>query len=87
MQHPSLSLGLSFAPQGERQVTAEPTIEVANGMLIARETSKGSSIGYRLDNGSWQLYDGQVDVSGALQIEVKAVRYGWNESEVVTIQK
>ena len=76
-----------FAPQGERQVTDAPTIEVANGVLIARQTSKGSSIGYRLDNGSWQLYTGQVDVSGALQIEVKAVRYGWNESEVVTIQK
>jgi hypothetical protein len=72
-----------FAPQGERQVTAAPAIEVVNGVLIAREASKGSSIGYRLDDGSWQLYSGPVDVSGARQIEVKAVRYGWSESSIV----
>ena len=72
-----------FAPRGERQVTAAPTIEVANGVLIATEASKGSSIGYRVDDGNWQLYTGPADVSGAGQVEVKAVRYGWSESSIV----
>ena len=73
----------AFAPQGERRVTAAPIVEISNNTLTAKEVTQGSSIGYRLDEGSWQLYSGRVDVSGADQVEVKAVRYGWSESSIV----
>ena len=74
----------TFAPQGERPVTAAPRIEIIDNTLIAHEASEGSSIGYRLDGGNWLLYTGPIDLAGGGEAEVKAVRYGWDESRIVT---
>lgn len=44
-----------------------------------------ASIGYRLDNGDWEVYNkGFIVPEGTKTIEFKAVRYGWNESNPVS---
>lgn len=74
-----------FVPGGVRPETSTPKASIVDGTLAIEESSEGGSIGYRLDGGSWQLYTGQIDVSKAKTIEVKAVRYGWKESDVVVL--
>jgi N-sulfoglucosamine sulfohydrolase len=74
-----------LAPGGIQSVTPAPEIKLANGVLTI-EASDNSSIGYRLDEGQWQLYARAIDLSGVDVVEAKAVRYGWTESEVVVLR-
>ncbi|MEP4147839.1 MAG: sulfatase-like hydrolase/transferase [Halioglobus sp.] len=74
----------SFEPGGERFVTSSPTVSIKDNVLTAMPVSAGSSVGYSLDNGErWLLYSGPVSVPAESQVLVKAVRYGWRESDEV----
>ena len=73
-----------FQPDGEPLVTAMPTIHFLEGQLILRNGTPGASLGYRIDGGRWQLYRGPVAVPSGVQVEAKAIRYGWEESEVAS---
>ena len=72
----------SFWPGGEQPVTPAPSLEVDSGRVVIRATEPGASLGYRLDDGAWKLYDGAfVAPAGTGAVHAKAVRYGWQESE------
>lgn len=73
-----------FQPGGEVQVTETPAVALHAGQLQLSCSTEGASIGYSVEGGPWQLYSGAVNVAAGEQIEAKAVRYGWDESESVT---
>ena len=73
-----------FAPGGERPVTAAPGMAMAGNKLVLEATEPGSSLGYSIDGGHWQLYTGPVPLSAGAKVEARAVRYGWKESPVVS---
>lgn len=74
----------TFEPDGERQVTPAPALSVRDGLLVITPAGNGHSIEYRVDDGNWQLYTGPVSVDDNQDIEARAVRYGWEESEIVS---
>jgi hypothetical protein len=53
-------------------------------MLAITPAAAGHSLDYRIDDGRWQLYFGPVSVNKNIVIEARAVRYGWEESEIVS---
>ena len=71
-----------FEPGGTQVKTPAPRVDVAHGVLTV-DADAGSSIGYRLNDGPWKLYNEKVKLSPSDTIEVKAIRYGWKESDVV----
>lgn len=52
--------------------------------LTLEPVTKGSSLGYRLDDGEWQLYSRPVEVTEGQILTAKAIRYGYKESSSVT---
>ncbi len=81
---PESAMVARFEPDGERQVTPAPTLEVRDGMLVITPALAGHSLEYRLDDGRWQLYTRPVSINNYSAIEARAVRYGWEESEIVS---
>ena len=69
-----------FHPEGTLPVTKTPIFDNATG-VIEVETA-GASIGYQVNEGPWMPYLGGVDVEPGDLLRVKAIRYGWQESEV-----
>lgn len=69
-----------FFPNGEQPITEAPQIVLTEGKIVLHSDSEGASIGYRLDEGHWQLFAEPVAVRSGQNIETKAVRYGWQES-------
>jgi N-sulfoglucosamine sulfohydrolase len=78
---------LRFELDGERRITPAPAAAVSDGLLILEATAVGSSLGYRLNEGDWKLYSYPVAIGAAEKIEAKAVRYGWEESEVTSVAR
>lgn len=56
-----------------------------NGLLEINAVI-GASIGYQVDDGRWQLYQAPISMKEFKTIKIKAVRYGWEESEVVILK-
>ena len=73
-----------FESGGERQVTPAPTLSLEEGTLIITPAAGGHSLEYRVDDGQWQLYIESVSVNRNNEIEARAVRYGWKESNSVS---
>lgn len=74
--------------EGKAYVTLPPVSEInpVTGKLYIASRTEGASIGYRIDNQPWQLYTGALTLpDGAKTLEMKAVRYGWEESQPVVI--
>jgi arylsulfatase A-like enzyme len=72
-------------PGGVQPVTAAPEFRRAGGQVILLPQTEGSSIGYRFEGEpGWRLYTGPIE-AGDRTIEAKAVRYGYKESEAVSI--
>lgn len=73
-----------FWPGGVQPVTQPPVFElVPGGLLAISSATEGASLEWRCPPaGRWQLYTGPVP-SDCAQIEARAVRYGYRESEVV----
>ena len=53
-------------------------------MLVITSAAAGHSLEYRIDRGRWQLYIEPVSINRNSDIEARAVRYGWEESESVS---
>ena len=75
-------------PGMKQPLTGAPSVEIkrrgSQHLLVARPTTDGSSIGYRLaPDGPWQLYTRPVSLPDDSRVEVKAIRYGYAESAVV----
>ena len=73
-----------FEPGGERFVTSAPNMRLLEGTLHVQAPDAGSSIGYRINGGAWQLYSNPIRITPNDRVDVKAVRYGWEESEMVS---
>jgi hypothetical protein len=82
---PEAELRERFWPGGEQPLTAAPAIRVAKGQVTLECETPGASLGYRIEDGAWRLYTRPFTAAGST-IEAKAVRYGWQESEPVTVQ-
>ena len=78
---PESELVARFWPDGQQPVTATPELRIEAGQLQLRAVSPGSSLGYRIDDGAWQLYTGPFALPEGATATAKAVRYGWAESE------
>jgi hypothetical protein len=75
-------------PRTERPVGAHVTQGGVEALALTSATP-GASVGYRYDRdpaGRWRLYVDPVAVPAGLEIEAKAVRYGWAESESVRLR-
>jgi hypothetical protein len=53
--------------------------------MVILPASPDDSIGFRIDDGDWQIYSGPFNPHKASQIQAKSVRYGWAESPVVSV--
>jgi len=83
---PESEMALQFWPDGKQPVTLTPVIHFEGNVVTVECPTEGASIGYTLDSGvSWKLYTGPVALSPGDSISVKAVRYGWQESETRTV--
>lgn len=75
--------------QGKPYVTLPPVAEVDNvsGKIYIANRTTDASIGYSMDGNVWQIYTQAFLVpKGVKEIKIKAVRYGWEESDVVTLK-
>ncbi len=75
-----------FQPNGKTPITPKPTMVIKDG-LVEIKTENGASIGYKIDKGIWQLYHRPFKINNFKSIQAKAVRYGWEESEMVVLSK
>ena len=73
-----------FQPNGITEKTPAPTIKEMDGILEITAV-EGASIGYQIAEGRWQLYQVPIALKDFSSLKIKAVRYGWEESEVVTM--
>ncbi len=72
-----------FQPNGQSRVTATPELDFRDARMHLSCATEGASIGYRIDEGRWQLYTQPVVIPAGAEVEAKAVRYGWEESDLV----
>ena len=71
-----------FWPGGESPVTPAPSAQFEDG-LWTLSGEEGASLGYRVDEGPWRLYSEPFPAAGDAAIETRAVRYGWEASDIV----
>ena len=82
---PELEMMQRFWPGGVQPVTDKPEIVLLGGTVSISSPTRGASIGYRVNGGAWRLYSGSFGVTAGDKVEAKAVRYGWQESAVVSL--
>jgi N-sulfoglucosamine sulfohydrolase len=78
-------------PGGKQPVTAPPVAKITSAKsgdytVSLSCPSDGASIGYLDSKGNWQIYAKPITVKKGDEIKVKAVRYGYKESEPVTVK-
>jgi len=64
-------------------VTAAPEAKMEDGKLLLASTTGGASIGWRAvgdPKAPWKLYAGPLSLAAGMEIEAKAIRYGYAES-------
>ncbi len=83
-EEPEAVMKERMSPGGEVPQTAAPTVHIEEGRATLRSATPGASIGFRLEGGAWQIYRAPVAVRRGQQMEAKALRYGWEESDVVS---
>ena len=79
-EQPEVEMLAGFQPNGEVQQTRTPTISFLDGQLLLACVTEGASMGYRIEGGEWQLYNGPIAIAAGVEVEAKAIRYGWEES-------
>ena len=73
----------NFQPNGITEITPIPEIKIINDMVTMSSNVEGASVGFRIDEGRWELYTDPFSVIYGSSIKAKAVRYGWEESDEV----
>ena len=76
----------SFQPSGKQESTPSPMIEITEDTVRLASKVPGASIGYRINRGAWQLYNGPFKIEKGSEITSKAVRYGWKESDAAEVK-
>lgn len=74
-----------FAPGGLQIKTPAPSANITDGVLTVTDVATGASVGYRQGSGPWQLYSKAAKLPLTDKVEVKAIRYGWKESDTVVV--
>lgn len=73
-----------FQPNGITEKTAAPEITKV-GELLQITAQDAASIGYQIDGGKWEIYTKPISLKENQTLKAKAVRYGWEESEIQTL--
>ena len=83
------SLSEKFWPSGKQPITDKPTIMIDSNFLTIKnkKDSEGASIGYSYDGNNWNIYEKPLKIKPNESIFIKAVKYGWLESEIIFIGK
>ncbi|PKA99627.1 arylsulfatase A-like enzyme [Flavobacteriaceae bacterium MAR_2009_75] len=80
---PELEQAEKMWPNGIQPKTNKPRIKVESDSIFLKCGTEGSTIAYRIqDNGRWIIYENPIPKSDIQKIEVKSIRYGYEESEV-----
>lgn len=74
-----------FQPDGQQAVTPTPTVRIGTRGVTLQSRERHASLGYSLNDGDWQLYTGPIPVKSGDLITAKAVRYGWTESDALSV--
>lgn len=73
---------------GQQRTTLPPVAvqdEINKKIYISNRT-ENASIGYSFDGKHWEIYNGSfMPPANTSQLLIKAVRYGWKESETITL--
>ena len=72
-------------PGDEAHSTPPPKAQIIQGKLTLTPPVEGASLGYRFNDERWRLYTEPVHVPSGASISVKAVRYGWEESDEIQL--
>jgi arylsulfatase A-like enzyme len=84
-EEPEDAMVARFEPSGRQEVTPPPVAELGGLRVTLRPPVDGASLGYRVDGGHWKLYTRPFEAAPGAHVEAKAVRYGWRESDVVSL--
>ena len=81
-------LSEKFWPNAKQPITDIPVFHNDGEFLIVENTSRsnGASIGYSYDGKKWEVYSSPIKTYPRKKIFLKSVKYGWRESEVVSIE-
>ncbi len=72
-------------PSGQQGITPVPTVRIGSSGVTIQSRERHASLGYSLNDGDWQLYTSPIKVQSGDLITAKAVRYGWTESETISV--
>jgi arylsulfatase A-like enzyme len=84
-----LDMAKEFWPGGLQPETPSPEVlNVGKNLVELAPGVPGASIGYRFDQGRWQVYTpgAQIRVPEGAILSAKSVRYGWQASVEVTME-
>ena len=82
-EEPETALAERFWPDGVQPQTPLPTLRMDGMQLFIKPAKRNDSIGYRINGQPWLLYTEPLTLDEDDEIQAKAVRYGWSESELV----
>ena len=75
-----------FWPGGKRPLTSPPSFSFGeHGEVILVPSSPNDSVGYQLNKDPWQLYHKPLLIGSGDKLRIKAVKYGWAESNVIEV--
>jgi len=80
-----IDMAQQFWPEARQPQTELPTViyDKERSQLHLSEATTGASIGYRKNEGAWKVYRHAVRIEPHDSVEIKSVRYGWKESELL----
>jgi len=76
----------AFWPEGVQPVTPPPEVRIEEGCIVLAAPTPGASLGYRVASDRWRPYTGPFAAPRGARVEVKAVRYGWADSETLQVR-
>ncbi len=69
-------------PGGKQPTTSEVIAKSKDGKIILKCSTKGASIGFRINSTKWELYTKPIKISSKSKYEFKAIRIGYKESKI-----
>ena len=84
---PEMDLINEFWPNQNQPLTKKPTIQIKDNKIIINNDPSNplASTGYKINSGVWKVYSDAIDSQGVKHITSKSVKYGWKESEEVSL--
>jgi N-sulfoglucosamine sulfohydrolase len=76
-----------FWPGAEQPKTATPEFRIEGAYVAIESPTPGASIGFRIGDGRWRLYTQPIPLLEGRELAAKAVRYGWQESELTVLDR